>query len=112
MANKDQETKDPISNITLGALGSLSSWLRFPLSILKLAVEIFDSTGHFGMWQGEVLDSLFQQGLNIAIEEKKSEKVEDKDWSIINRLACRIIRLCLSGEKKYAFKDETSVHKL
>ncbi|KAF3685317.1 hypothetical protein FXO37_00739 [Capsicum annuum] len=60
-----------------GALGSSSSWLRFPLSILKLAVEIFDGTGHFGMWQGEVLDSLFQQGLNIAIEEKKSEKDED-----------------------------------
>ncbi|PHT38518.1 Potassium transporter 5 [Capsicum baccatum] len=70
----NQAMKDPISNITLGALGSSSSWLRFPLSSLKLAVKIFDSTGHFGMWHGEVLDSLFQQGLNIAIEEKKSKE--------------------------------------
>ena len=61
------------------------------MSSLKLAVEIFDGTGHFGMWQGEVLDYLFQQGLHIAIEEHKPEEVEDKDWSIINRLACGTI---------------------
>ncbi|KAF3659697.1 hypothetical protein FXO37_13856 [Capsicum annuum] len=70
MTNKDQEMKDP----TPGASGSLSSWSRFPLSSLKLVMEIFDGTGHFGMWQGEVLDSLFQQDLDIAIEEKKPEK--------------------------------------
>jgi len=33
------------------------------VSTLKLAVEIFDDTGHFGMGQGEVLDSFFQQAL-------------------------------------------------
>ena len=49
------------------------------MSTLKLAVEIFDGTGHFGMWQGEVLDSLFQQGLDIAIEGEKPEEVEEKD---------------------------------
>jgi len=43
------------------------------VSSLKLAVEIFDGIGHFGMWQGEVLDSLFQQGLDIAIEEEKGQ---------------------------------------
>ena len=50
-----------------------------PFSTLKLAVEIFDGTGHFGMWQGEVLDSLFQQGLDIAIEGEKPKEVEEKD---------------------------------
>jgi len=75
-------------------------------------VEIFDGTGHFSMWQGEVLDSLFQQGLDIAIEEEKPEEVEEKDWSIINRLACETIRSCLSREQKYAVKNETSAHKL
>jgi len=44
-----------------------------------MAVEIFDGTGHSGMWQGEVLDSLFQHGLDIAIEEEKPKEVEDKD---------------------------------
>jgi hypothetical protein len=79
---------------------------------MKLAVEIFDSTSHFGMWQGEVMDSLFQQGLDIAIEEKKLEDIGDKNWSTMNRLACGTIRSCLSKEQKYAFKNETSVHKL
>ena len=26
----------------------------------RFAVEIFDGTGHFGMWQSKVLDALFQ----------------------------------------------------
>jgi len=73
-------------------------------------VEIFDGTGHFGMWQGEVLDYLFQQGLDIAIEGEKQEEVEEKDWSIINRLTCRTIRSCLFREHKYAVKNETSAH--
>ena len=82
------------------------------MSSLKLAVEIFDGTGHFGMWQGEVMDSLFQQGLDIAIDENKPEDVEDKDWRVINRLACGTIRSCLSREQKYAVKNETSAYKL
>ena len=79
---------------------------------MKLTVEIFDGTGHFGMSQEEVLDSLFQQGLDIAIEEKKPEDIDDKDWSTINRLACGTIRSCLSREQKYAVKNETSAHRL
>ncbi len=75
---------------------------------MKLAVEIFDGTGHFGMWQGEVLDSLFQQGLDTAIEEKKPEDVDEKDWKVINRLTCGTIRSYLSREHEYAFKNETS----
>jgi hypothetical protein len=79
---------------------------------MKLAVEIFDSIGHFGMRQDEVVDFFFQQALDNTIKEKKPEDVEDNYWSIINRLACRIIRSCLSREQKYAFKNETSVQKL
>ena len=82
------------------------------MSTLKLKVEIFDGTGHFGMWQGEVLNSLCQWGLDIAIEGEKPEEAEEKDWSIINRLACGNIRSCLSREQKYAVKTETSAHKL
>ncbi|CDP17738.1 unnamed protein product [Coffea canephora] len=96
----------------IGALASSSTWSRIPMSSLKVAVETFDGTGHFGMWQGEVMDSLFQQGLDIAIEEKKSDDIEEKEWSTINRLACGTIRSCLSKEQKYAFKNETSAWKL
>ena len=100
------------SRIISGASASSSTWSRILMSSLKVAVETFDGTGHFGMWQGEVMDSLFQQGLDIAIEEKKPDDIEEKEWSTINRLACGTIRSCLSKEQKYAFKNETSAWKL
>ena len=79
MASRDEKGKNTVSKVPTGTSGSSSSWSRFPMSSSKLAVEIFDGTGHFGMWQGEVLDSLIQQGLDISIEEHKLEEVEDKD---------------------------------
>ena len=82
------------------------------MSNSRFSVELFDGTGHFGMWQGEVLDALFQQGLDIAIEDKKPDDVDEKEWKTINRLACGTIRSCLSREQKYAFKNETSAYKL
>ena len=78
----------------------------------RLMVEIFDGSGHFGMWQSEVLDALFQQGLDIAIEGKKPDNVGEEDWKTLNRLACGTIRSCLSREQKYAFCKETSASKL
>ena len=54
MASKDQKAKNIVSNILPGTLGSSSSWWRLLVSSLKLVVEMFDGTGHFGMWQGEV----------------------------------------------------------
>jgi len=94
MATKeDSRTNESTSNIIPKTSASSSTtWSRIPMSSLKLAVEIFDGTGHFGMWQGEVMDSLFQQGLDIAIDENKPEDIEDKDWRVINRLACGTIR--------------------
>ncbi|KAE8656194.1 Early-responsive to dehydration stress protein (ERD4) isoform 1 [Hibiscus syriacus] len=60
----------------------------------------------------EVLDVLFQQGLDIAIEGEKPDDVEEKEWKKINRFACGTIRSCLSREQKYAFSKETSASKL
>ena len=77
----------------------------------RFAAEIFDGTGHFGMCQSEVLDALFQQGLDTAIEEEKPNDVLEKDWKMINRLAYGTIRSCLS-KQKYAFSKETSASKL
>ncbi|KAE8661751.1 hypothetical protein F3Y22_tig00113724pilonHSYRG00184 [Hibiscus syriacus] len=85
---------------------------RNDVTNVRFAVEIFDGTGHFGMWQSEVLDALFQQGLDIAIEGEKPDDVEEKEWNRINRMACGTIRSCLSREQKYAFSKETSASKL
>nr|GEW38792.1 retrovirus-related Pol polyprotein from transposon TNT 1-94 [Tanacetum cinerariifolium] len=52
-------------------------------------LEVFDGTSHFSMWQSEVLDALFQQGLDIAIEERKPEDVEERNWLSINRKELR-----------------------
>ncbi|KAE8707953.1 putative beta-1,3-galactosyltransferase 20 [Hibiscus syriacus] len=60
----------------------------------------------------EVLDALFQQGLDIVIEEEKPEYMEEKEWGTINRLACSTIRSCLSREQKYGYKNETSASKM
>ncbi|GJR03668.1 retrovirus-related pol polyprotein from transposon TNT 1-94 [Tanacetum coccineum] len=88
------------------------NWARPILTNARLAVEVFDGTSHFGMWQSEVLDALFQQGLDIAVEESKPEDVEERNWLTINRLACGTIRSCLSREKRYDFSKETSAYKL
>ncbi|MDV3200596.1 MAG: hypothetical protein Q8875_03110 [Pigeon pea little leaf phytoplasma] len=106
------DTSSSGTKSTSSGILSTDPLARFQLSKIKLAVEIFDGTGHFGIWQGKVLDSLFQQGLDIAIEEKKPDNIDEKDWSTINRLACGTIRSCLSREQKYAVKNETSAHKM
>ncbi|GJR75321.1 retrovirus-related pol polyprotein from transposon TNT 1-94 [Tanacetum coccineum] len=89
-----------------------SNLARPVLTNARLAVEVFDGTGHFSMWQSEVLDALFQQGLDIVVEESKPEDVEERNWLTINRLACGTIRSCLSREQRYAFSKETSAYKL
>ena len=78
----------------------------------KFDVEKFYGTNKFGMWQCEVQDILFQQELDVALEENRPEDVVEKDWTRINRLACGTIRLCLSKELKYLFMRETSASKL
>lgn len=77
----------------------------------KSQVENFDGTNNFGMLQCEVLDVLFQQELDIALEDKPIEMVE-KYWVKINRKACGIIRLCLAKDHKYFVMEETSTKEL
>ena len=52
----------------------------------KFDVEKFDGTNNFGMWQCEAQDVLFQQELDVALEESRPEDVDEKDWTKINRL--------------------------
>ncbi|KAL4341388.1 hypothetical protein GQ457_08G037140 [Hibiscus cannabinus] len=94
------------------ASSSSSIPARRIMSNASFSVELFDGSGHFGMWQGEVLDALFQQGLEISIEEEKPADMAEKDWRTINRRACSMIRSCLSKEQKYGYKNETSASKL
>ncbi|KAK4433309.1 hypothetical protein Salat_1093200 [Sesamum alatum] len=76
--------------IKKGSTSTTSTTTPSPLlarnDVTRFAVEIFDGTGHFGMWQGEVLDALFQQGLDIALEKLNPGNMEEEDWNSINCL--------------------------
>ena len=63
---KNDESTSSINNTS----SLTSSLMKRIVSNAKFAVEIFDGSGLFRMWQCEVLDVLFQQGLDITIEEK------------------------------------------
>ena len=104
--NNDESTSSVNNTSSLA-----SSLMTRIVSNAKFAVEFFDGSGYFGMWQGEVLYVL-QQGLDIAIEQKKPDGVGEEDWKIINRVACGTIRSYLAREQKYPYTKETSANKL
>ncbi|KAK4434754.1 hypothetical protein Salat_0638300 [Sesamum alatum] len=90
-----------------GSTSTMSTATPSPLlarnAVTRFAVKIFDGIGHFGMWQGEVLDALFQQGLDIALEKLKPGNMEEEDWNSINRLHVLVTDLMNMDE---TFKDE------
>jgi len=108
MDKKNDESTSSVNNSS----SLTSSLMTRIVSNAKFAVEIFDGSGHLEMWQGEVLDVLFQQGLDIAIEKKKPDGVGEEDWKIINRVACSTIRSYLARKQKDPYTKETSANKL
>ncbi|KAE8681667.1 GDSL esterase/lipase [Hibiscus syriacus] len=74
--------------------------VRNAVTNVRFVVEIFYGTGHFGMWQSEVLDAIFQQGLDIAIEGEKPNGVEEKEW----KKALEVKFLKKSGQNKLYMK--------
>ncbi|GJT62118.1 retrovirus-related pol polyprotein from transposon TNT 1-94 [Tanacetum coccineum] len=94
-AQKDPNARPPLQDMCKHAVDRSQGQL-VDLTIVdftsfdecKIGGGGFDGTSHFGMWQSEVLDALFQQGIDIAIEENKPEDVEERNWLTINRLAC------------------------
>ena len=91
---------------------SSSSSKMISVSTAKIDVEKFDGRNNFGLWQSEVMDGLYQQDLDIALEENKPQDIDQKDWERQNRKACGVIRSCLSREQKYPFMKETSASNL
>ena len=80
-------------------LDSSSILMRVVMSNSRSTVELFDSNGHFGVWQDEVLDTLFQQGQDIAIEKMKPNDVDDKDGKTINLWYMKLF-ICVSPESR------------
>ncbi|TXG49655.1 hypothetical protein EZV62_025530 [Acer yangbiense] len=81
------------------------------MSNAKFDIEKFDGTNNFGMWQCEVLDLLFREGSDIALNSKPKD-ISDEDWNYVNRQACGTIRLCLAKDQKYFVMKETMASSL
>ncbi|KAE8675008.1 hypothetical protein F3Y22_tig00111708pilonHSYRG00539 [Hibiscus syriacus] len=54
-----------VHKILVETSSSSSGSVRRVMSNANFSVELFDGSGHFGMWQGEVLDALFQQDTSM-----------------------------------------------
>ena len=65
----------------------------------KFDVEKFDGTNNFGMWKCEVQDILFQQELDVALEESRPEDVDEKDW-------IRISKQVVEGDGRQVHEEE------
>ncbi|CAL9004615.1 unnamed protein product, partial [Prunus brigantina] len=84
---------------------------RHPIATTRLEVDKFNGSNNFGMWQCEVMDVLYQQELDMVLEDKP-EDIDDKQWTRINLHACATIRSFLDKELKYPYMKETSAKKL
>ena len=104
--------EDSSSEASLSAAPPSAPVKMITVSNAKIDVEKFDGQNNFGLWQSEVMDSLYQQDLDIVLEEEKPEDVFEKDWVRLNVKACGMIRSCLCREQKYPFMKETSANKL
>lgn len=98
ISNKPLESTSSVNNTSL--VSSLMSRIQ---TNTKFAIEIFYGTRHFGMWKCEAKDVLIQQGLDLTLEEEKSDNIGDVDWRYINRVACGTIRSFLGREQKCLF---------
>lgn len=72
------------------AESSSSLGQRTTLSNTKFEVQKFDGTNNFGIRQCEVMDVLYQQELDIALEDRPVD-IGDKEWTQINCQACSTI---------------------
>ncbi|KAM2004372.1 hypothetical protein ACFX15_027830 [Malus domestica] len=100
---------DKDESVKKGSASSSSN--RHPTTTTRLEVDKFNGSNNFGMWQCEVMDMLYQQELDMVLEDKP-EDIDDKQWTRINLHACAAIRSFLDKELKYPYMKETSAKEL
>ena len=80
---------------------------------MKIDVVKFDGTNNFGMWRCEVMDALMASNREDTLRLKeKTTETSEKDWDKMNRMACGLIRSCLTQDIKYHVLYETSAKKM
>ncbi|CAL8150755.1 unnamed protein product [Prunus armeniaca] len=93
------------------SVSSSSAPNRHPIATTRLEVDKFNGSDNFGMWQCKVMYVLYQQELNMVLEDKP-EDIDDKQWIRINLHVCASIRSFLDKELKYPYTKETSAKEL
>ena len=69
---------------------------------LRIDVVKFDDKINFDMWRCEVIDALTTSNLEDTQRlEKKRDSTTEENWDKINRMACGLIRFCLTQDNKY-----------
>jgi len=90
-----------------------STSVKFMYPHPRIDVVKFNGTNNFGMWRCEVMDALMASNLEDTLRlEKKPASTMEEDWDKMNRLACDMIRSCLTQDIKYQVLHETSVRQL
>jgi len=78
----------------------------------RIDVVKFDDN-NFGIWRCEVMDALTTSNLEDTLRlEKKHKTTTEEDWNKMNRMACGLIRSCLTQEIKYHVLHEISARQL
>ncbi|KAI5316969.1 hypothetical protein L3X38_036676 [Prunus dulcis] len=103
--------EEPVKEKESASSSSTPTSSRHPIATTRLKVDKFNGSNNFGMWQCKVMDVLYQQELDIVLEDKL-EEVDDKEWKRLNLHACGFVRSFLDKELKYPYIKETSVKEL
>lgn len=82
------------------------------LTNAKVEIEKFNGTNNFNTWQCKIMDALFQQELDITLEENKPLSMDNDEWNRINYNACVAIPSFFTKEHKFPYMGETSASKL
>ena len=68
---------------------------------LKIDVVKFDGKNNFGMWRCEVMDALTESNLEDTLRlEERPEETSKKDCYMMIKIACALIRSCLTQDIK------------
>ena len=80
---------------------------------LRIDVVKFNDKNNFDMWRCEVMDALTASNLEDTLWlEKKRDSTSEEDWDKTYRMACGLIRSCLTQDIKYHVLHETSARQL
>ena len=80
---------------------------------MKIDMVKFEGKNNFGMWRCEVMDALTASNFEDTLRlEEKPEETSKKNWNKMNRIACGLIRPCLTQDIKYHVLYDTSAMKM